>query len=173
MNTLAAEATKYAAAKAALLEAYPDLADDEETLRDTLEGINDLPDLLTAVMREVDEAEMLAAALKAREAELKGRRDRLAVKADKLKSAVMSAMRAAGERKMTLPEWTISVCAKRASVVITDEKAVPSAYWVETVERRIDKNALKEGIDVAAKKGRSIPGATLSNGGETLSVRRK
>ena len=50
--------------------------------------------------------------------------------------------------------------------MVTDEAAVPEPFW-RPQPPKLDRRALAE----ALKTGQSIPGATLSNGGTTLSLK--
>jgi len=96
---------------------------------------------------------------------LKSRKDRLKLRKEALRKLMHRIMSAAGLRKVHLPEATLSVRAVPPSVIVADEGAIPAAYLKTTVA--VDKAALAE----ALKSGKRIPGAMLSNGGETLSVR--
>jgi hypothetical protein len=52
-------------------------------------------------------------------------------------------------------------------VVITNKEALPEQFI--RIKREEDKVAIKD----ALKRGEIVPGAELSNGGETLTIRRK
>jgi hypothetical protein len=51
-------------------------------------------------------------------------------------------------------------------VQILDEAAIPSQFW-----KRADPALDKKAIGDALKAKQDVPGATLSNGGETISLR--
>src|SRR4030088_3379494 len=69
---------------------------DDETLRDTLEGISHLPDVIKEVVRSSLDDETLIRALKARLEEMQGRLDRLKLRAEKKRELVCWAMGHAG-----------------------------------------------------------------------------
>jgi hypothetical protein len=69
----------------------------------------------------------------------------------------------------TKPEDIATACGgRKASVVITDEDALPSAYLVTKTTITPNKSDIKKALLL----GESIPGASLSNGGVQLMVRR-
>lgn len=152
-----------------LLLQHPDLADDIETLNDTLEGIADLPDLLVAVMRQADETEMLVTGIDARMDDLKARKDRLKRRAEAIRDAVCDAMQRADLPKIEAPDFTVSTRRTPPAVVVTDEGQIPPAYMKEKVTTAPDKAAIK----AALESGETVPGCALSNGGIGLTVRRK
>jgi hypothetical protein len=51
-------------------------------------------------------------------------------------------------------------------VVITDEHAIPQAFW-RPQPPKLDRKAIGE----ALKAGQAVPGAQLSNGGTTLAIK--
>ena len=68
-------------------------------------------------------------------------------------------------RKVTTPSGTASIGAKAQHVEILNEDLIPESFM------RITKSPSKTLIGNALKAGEDVPGATLSNGGETLIVR--
>ena len=168
MPDMQAEATVYAEFRARLLAEYPELADDEQALTDTLDGATDLADVCVRLWAWARDDEDRAMAGKARAAEISERAQRLADRAANKKAAVLAAMEAAGRQKIEAPEVTLSIAKKPQGVVITDETIIPLDYW----KRRdpvLDKMALKD----ALKNGQAVPGASLDNGGTRLNVRTK
>jgi len=71
-------------------------------------------------------------------------------------------------KKITAPDFTVSVRAGAPALVVTEEAAIPQVYF-EPREPRLNRQALlsdlKQGVDVA--------GAQLSNPEPVLSVRTK
>lgn len=151
-----------------LLAEFPDLADDVEALNDTADGEVDFDLAVRSMIRSAWLDEAFAEAIDSeieRYAERGARyRDRAARKVE----IILTTMTACDRRKLTLPECTITVTDRRASVVITDEKQIPVEYY-KTKEPAISKTLIKEALDA----GKVVPGATLSNGGVQLNVRRK
>lgn len=153
-----------------LLERFPCLADDEDALLDTLEGVSDLTGQIVAVVDSAIADELLVDAIKARMGELKARAERIAARADAKRAAALNAMLEVGRTKIEAPGFTLSAAKKVPAVIITDEAAVPAEYLrqPEPPAPKPDKKAIGD----ALKAGASIPGCLLSNGGHTLTVRR-
>lgn len=166
MPDLKAEAARHSIVRDQLLARFPSLAEDEKALADTLEGVSSFNEAVAAVLRSLDDDLMLVAGIDARVTELEQRKTRIGVRALAKREAILAAMQEAGERKVELPEGTLSVSRGPAKVIVTDEAEVPDAYKRTTVT--VDKAALKK----ALVEGRTVPGAVLSNGGATLTIRR-
>jgi phage host-nuclease inhibitor protein Gam len=76
-------------------------------------------------------------------------------------------MDAMGTVKLSLTVATITMSEGREKAIISDENMLPDAYM------RIKKEPDKTAILDALKAGQAVPGAVLSNGGRTLTVRQK
>lgn len=155
----------YDATRTTLLSEYPELAEDERTLRDTLEGETELPDACIKTVRSAREDEALAKALKSMMDNMAKRYKRLLALADAKRRVVLSAMDRAGIKRIDAPDLTITTGSSKPSVIITDEGALPDQFV--RIKREPDKAALGK----ALADGVSIPGALLSNGGKHLIVR--
>ena len=153
-------------AVAALLQPY---ADDEDLYQDMIEGETDALDLLDSQIASMQNDEALAEAIKAQEANLKARRERIEWRADAHKKAALLIMNAAGLKKAERPRATISVRPGSVSVQITDEAEIPSQLMREKITRAPDKAAIKAQLEA----GETVPGAELVRGAETISVRVK
>lgn len=149
----------------ALIAAYPELAEDEELRADMLDGETDLRALLSRIVGKIREASAFVEAIKTQRDHLSDRQARYKRREEAMRSLAHRLMDAARTRKMELPEATLSVRAVPPSVQIVDENTIPDVY--AKLVRQIDKAAVKD----ALKAGETVPGAALSNGGETLSVR--
>lgn len=152
---------------ARLLTEYPELVEDEALRADVLEGATSIDRLIKAALSERQEAEMMAAALKEREAALYARRGRFERKSEAMKRLIKSVMRAADLAKMTLPEATLSITAARQKVNVLDVSELPQGYY--RMKREADMAALKSALE----RGEQIPGAEMVNGEEGLMIRSK
>ena len=141
---------------------------DEDTLRDTLEGISSLQEALATVLRSCLDDLDLAAALDIRISDMQERFARFEQRADKKRELVASVMERANLKKLAEPDFTVSLRAVQPSVVVVDEAQIPQDYW-KPQPPRLDR----QGISAALKGGAVIPGATLSNPEMTISVRTK
>ncbi len=149
-----------------LQEEFPDA--DEETLRDTLEGMTNLTDMLGAVLRsQLDDLD-LTAALRARIADMQERLARIDVRAAKKRELVISTMERADIRKITEADFTVSLRPTPPPLVLVDEKEIPEDFW-KPQPAKLDR----QGLIAALKAGSDVPGATLGNSALTISVRTK
>ncbi len=141
---------------------------DEETLLDTLEGMTNLHEMIAAVIRSRLDDLALVAALRARMADMQERLARLEQCADKKKEVVTSVMERAGLKKLTEPDFTVSLRSTQPALVLVDEREIPQDFW-KPQPPKLDRL----GLIAALKVGRDIPGATLGNAAMTISVRTK
>lgn len=168
MNSMlpAALAHEYLRQREALLQAFPELAEDEATLRDTLEGISNAPDLIATFIRDAKADEAMVAALATMIRDMTDRKTRLHMRADRRRLAAQNLMDACEMRKLEMADFTASIRAVPPKVEIDDEAQLPDALC-KTI-RQPDKAAIKEALAVG-----TVAGAHLTNGSETLTIRTK
>lgn len=148
-----------------LMLEYPQLNEDEDLLKDTLEGNTRFNEVMEKFLNDMRENETLAEAISQRIGKLRERQTRLTHRVQFYRSLMHRLMDFAGIKSIALPEAKISVINSPEKVIITDESAIPDAFM------RITKEPNKTAIKNALKSGNIIPGTTLSNGGTTISVR--
>jgi hypothetical protein len=141
---------------------------DEQTLAETVEGLTDLHEILTAIIRAALADEALATGLKGRVAEMEDRLTRLQDRATKRRQIAKDVMVELDLKKLTAPDFTASIRPGMPALVVIDEAAVPSIYW-EPREPRLNR----QGLVADLKQGAEITGVTLSNPEPVLSVRTK
>jgi hypothetical protein len=141
---------------------------DEQTLADTVEGLTDLHEILTAIVRAAVTDQALANGLKGRIADMQGRLDRLEDRASKRRQIAKDVMIELDLKKLTAPDFTASIRPGMPALMVIDEAAVPSIYW-EPREPRLNRQGLANDL----KQGAEIDGVTLSNPEPVLSVRTK
>ena len=139
---------------------------DEQTLADTVEGLTDLHEILTAVIRAALTDQALATGLEGRIAEMQVRLDRLQDRAAKRRQIAKDVMIELDLKKITAPDFTVSIRPGTPALLVLDEAAVPSIYW-EPREPRLNQQKLATEL----KDGAEITGVTLSNPEPVLSVR--
>lgn len=154
--------------KERLLAEFPDLAEDEAALFDTLDGLTEFNEIAVALIQSAEDDAAFADALGVRMADMQIRRDRFKKRHDAKRAAVAQAMETVGVKKIEAPECTLSLRAVPPKVVVIDEAQIPDAYWREKTVRSVDRDALKNAL-----KTETIPGAQMSNGGVGLTVRTK
>jgi len=141
---------------------------DEQTLADTVEGLTDLHEIVAAIVRAALADEALATGLKGRIAEMQDRLERLQDCAAKRRQIAKDVMVELDVKKITAPDFTVSVRPGMPSLLVLDDAAVPSIYW-EPREPRLDRQGLLNEL----RDGAEIKGVTLSNPEPVLSVRTK
>jgi hypothetical protein len=162
-----AELNREAEAAAALVEHLRTLvAEPDDMIEDAIEGETSLKEALSKALARVGECEALADAIKAQADALSARKRRLEAQGETIRAAIIAALGTAGVKKLELPAATLSLTAVKPSLVITDEAAIPTQYFRQA-DPTIDRRALLS----ALKDRQTIPGAELSNGGETVTIR--
>ena len=139
---------------------------DEQTLADTVEGLTDLHEIVSAIIRSALADEALAVGLKGRIADMQGRLDRLQDRASKRRQIAKDVMVELDLKKITAPDFSVSVRPGMPALQVLDEAAVPSIYWQPSAPRLKRQELLSE-----LKDGADITGVALSNPEPVLSVR--
>jgi hypothetical protein len=148
-----------------LITEFPELADDEELRTDCIEGETEILAVLERLTGHVQIAEANASAVRNVASSLADRKKRFASRAAFFRALIKRVMDAGDLKKVILPIGTVSVSRVAPAVIIRDETALPDEFVVTTTKP--NKKAIAEAI----KAGGNVPGAMLSNGSETLSIR--
>lgn len=164
--TIAHDIHLYTYLRQKLLEAFPDA--DQDTIRDTLEGITTLHELIAEIIRSALIDEALQNGLRLRLQEMRERLARLEVRSAKKRELAVGAMQEADIRKLEQPDFTASARAGSPALLVIAEDQIPAAYWVPQPPK-LDRQALLGGL----KRGEPISGVQLSNSQPVLSVRTK
>lgn len=165
-STIKHEINGYRVCRNRILEQRPDL--DDETLRDTLEGITDLPDMIAELIRSSLADQAMVAGLKGRLEDMRERLARLEACATKKRQLALDALVEVDIKKLTQPDFTVSVRAGTPALSVIAEDEIPEDFWVPQPPK-LDRQA----ILAALKSGKSIAGASLNNSQPTLAVRTK
>ncbi len=147
-----------------LIDEYSDI--DEETLHDTLEGMTNLHEKLAAVIRSQQHDSDISKALKERIAVMRDRLKRFEMKVEKKRELVTYVMECADIRKLNEPDFSASLRLVPPSLHVSDEKEIPGNYWIPQPPK-LDR----QGLLAQLKNNQSIPGASLTNGAQTVSIR--
>jgi len=158
------EVTHYLILVDALKERYGEL--DEETLRDTLEGVSGLPEAVAAVVRSSLEDEAYIVGLKGRLEDLSARLNRLRERYEKKRALARWAMLEGDVEKVVCEDLSVSLRKGGEKLEVIDEGRVPEAFFVPQ-PAKLDKKGLIE----ALKRGEQVNGALLVMAEPTLSVR--
>ena len=145
---------------------FPDI--DEETLADTLEGLTNLNEMLGAVVRSHLDDIAIVDALKSRVAVMQDRLSRIGKRAEKKREIVTSVMEQAELKKLAEADFTVSLRASSAPLVVTEEGDVPEPFWKPQAPK-LDRL----GLIAALKSGEQVPGAVLGNPRMAIAIRTK
>jgi hypothetical protein len=154
----------YRAIRDRILAADPQI--DEQTLADTVEGLTDIHEIVAAIVRAALADEALATGLKGRIAEMQDRLERLQDCAAKRRQTAKDVMLELDIKKITAPDFTVSIRPGLPALQVLDEAAVPSIFWQPVAPRLKRQELLTE-----LKGGVEIEGVALSNSEPILSVR--
>lgn len=153
----------------ASLELCPGFDDDEQLKIDMLEGETGLFEIIAQLLNENEDDAGDIVKLDAQMTERAIRAERAKARIEARKVAIVRLMECAGETSLKLPEATLSVRLLKPRPKVTDLEALPSAFAFEETVRKPDREA----IAAAIEGGATIPGVTMTNGGTSLTVRRK
>lgn len=165
-HLLGTELTRHVHLRSQILNNVPSI--DDDTLRDTLEGITSLPEMVAEVVRCALVDEAMAAGLRDRLGEMKARLERLEHRARSKRSIASEVMVEADIKKLVEPDFTASLRPLQPGLVVVAEDEIPSTYWKPQPDK-LDRQAVLSVL----KSGEAVPGAALSNPRTTLSVRSK
>lgn len=146
------------------------LSDDDEALKlDMLEGETGLNEIVSRLLADNEDDEGTIAALDAQIDVRAIRKERLGNRIEARKKAIGSLMDCARITKLPLPEATISLRTLKPRPKIVNPDEVPDDFLTEVVTVKADMEAIKEAIE----RGETVPGVVMTNGGSSLTVRRK
>lgn len=148
--------------KAALLE----MTDDPDCLADMIEGETSLHEAIGKVMDGITEDEIMVAGIRDMLEQMLNRRLRIEARIDRRRNAIKRAMIVGELTKLELPQATLSVRAVPPKLEIVSEEMLPQKYFAQVPK------LLRAELWADVKAGEIIPGARLSNGSTTLSIRR-
>ena len=141
---------------------------DPKLLLDTIEGETNLAEACVFVLEQTHEDEILIEGLAAKIAELQVRKGRMEKSVESRRGVILMAMDKAGLQTIKSPLGTMTARPTPPKASITDEALIPSRFWKPS-DPKLDRAA----VAAALKAGEAVPGASLSNGGLTLSIRIK
>jgi hypothetical protein len=162
------ELTRQAQAVQQLLAAYRDIiAGDEDFAADIIEGQTDFVEVVNVMVGKLRVNKALVAGISAHIKEMTARKARIEVQIERCRHALTAAFQTAGIKgSLRCPLGTVGLSVTPPKVIATNEALIPEEFWTQA-EPELDKKALL----AALKTKRKIPGAELSNGGVTISIR--
>jgi len=144
-----------------------DLAEgDEDFIRDTLEGEVDFAEIIDRLLFSIGEDEAACSGIKEHADALAARKSRIEARIEFKRGLILSALEIADKQSMECAAATVSIRSVPSKALIQEESEIPSEYW-EPQAPKLNKKSLLS----ALKENKIIPGATLSNGGKTISIK--
>lgn len=168
MQDIRADAIKEINAATAVKAGLQTLTDDEDTIRDTLEGETNLDGIIRALILSIDEDKVMVDGLTARIKELSERKTRFDTRIEAKRTLIAQAMEIAEWKSKELDIATVSLAKGRQGLRILEEADIPAAYWKAgkpTLDRTALLNDMKENV--------KVEGAELSNGAPVLTIRNR
>lgn len=157
--------------KRRLLDECPDLLDDPKAWLDTLDGQSDAIDTIRQLIRASIDADVLAEAIRQRQAEITERAERAESRKQAFRAAALNLMELAGLTRLPEADFTVRIQSGQISLGPLNLDALPPAF-VDT-EVVITRRPLKDRIFAALKAGQAIPGAQLRTGAPFIVINRK
>ncbi|MCE2932681.1 MAG: siphovirus Gp157 family protein [Hyphomicrobiales bacterium] len=142
-------------------------AGDDAVIADTLEGEVDFDGIVRFLLAGIGEDEALAKGASAYADEIKDRAARFKKSAEMKRTLIANAIEISGREKIVTDVGTVSLRKVAPTAIIAEEADIPSRFY-EPQPPKLDKKAVLD----ALKAGEIIPGATLSNGGSTIQIRK-
>lgn len=155
------------ALKAALIATYDEDQIDGVTFRDAIEGETNLHEMIAGVMDSILECGIQEAGLREMITKLKARLDRVELQQSRLRACLEQALIVGEIKTMVLPDATITLKNTPPKVEIVNDMDIPAKFWDDRPPV-LSRSRLSD----ALKAGETVPGATMSNGGVTLQIRR-
>lgn len=147
---------------------HPELLEDDEAWAATLESETDFNEILTTIVRRIEDTKALVIGTADRFEELKARKDRFEYRVEALRKLAFKIMEAAELAKVELPEATLSLRAGTQQLIgEANANDLPDSLC--KISRSPDRTAIKD----ALKTGQTVPGFNLSNSPPSLTIRIK
>lgn len=143
---------------------------DEDVVRDTLDGATDIEAILDFILLQEGEDQGTLKGIKDFVQTIEARRKRIETRIEALRKLAMKAMQLRGDKTIRRPLGTISVQPKAPAIDDTslDESRIPAKFW-----KRPDPVLSRAAVLDALKAGEEVPGAKLAPPRDTLRINRK
>jgi hypothetical protein len=142
--------------------------EDAQLLLDMIEGETSFFEVVDRVLERIADSQALAFGLGVAISDFQVRKKRFEDRAKADKTLIEQALFIADLERIERPTATLFLARRAQSVEIAEEADIPAEFW-KVGDPQLDKKALL----AALKEGRAVPGACLSNGAPSLTVRTK
>lgn len=159
------------AAKSLFAELKDDEGEVEDDLHhDTIEGETNFFEMVEVALRQIIDHGVVVDGCAAAIERLQKRQDRAKKSAERLRGAIDQAFQIAElETGHDFGIATVSPKKIPPKLIVSEESEIPSRFFVPQ-DPKLDRKALTDAVK-ALGEGESIPGATMSNGGQTVQIR--
>lgn len=162
--------------------------DDEQLVIDTVEGETEFFEVVDAVLQRIADDGAMVTAIDSQISDLTARKDRFKKRIETNKALLEQAFIEADLPKVERPLATVFLSNRAPKVIVETESDIPAKYW-KPGDPKLDSKALladlkarreaiealpedpSERAEAFAALPPEIPGATLSNGLRSLSIR--
>lgn len=141
---------------------------DVQCLLDCLEGETELIPILFDIDAEIFERENFVVALKNQIETLEIRKSRHEKCVEKMRTIILNVMDNAGLEKIKGTLSTISITKTKPKLEILEESEIPAKFW-EAQDPKLNKHALLQALE----NKEEVQGATISENGISLAIRRR
>lgn len=149
------------------LEAGCGLDLDPDFLHDLAEGQTNLFEAIDALLHDDLQDRMLLEGVKFVLKDLQARQDRIETRSETRRALFEQALSILERKSLERPTATITLASRPPILSVTDESQIPSHFF--KAKPVLDRKALKDALE----RGETAPGAHLTNGSMSLSIRRR
>ena len=161
------ELPRQAQAARDLLAAHKDIiAGDDDFAMDVVEGQTDFVEIVNALIAQDGEDAAQIEAIQSYIDKIQARGLRINARIEKRRNALLMALQMAGLKTLRCALGSVGLRDTPPKAVPTDEALIPAEFW--KADPKLDRRA----VLAALNDGRDVPGAVLSNGGVSLTIRR-
>lgn len=154
-------------ARRVLASLADDIDGDADLAASAVELQTSLPEAVDEALQRLAEVDGMSVVLGERIKNMQARKKRLETQADRIRQTLATALGSVDVQRLERPTGTVALTRTPQTVIITDAAALP-ASMVRQPPPEPDKIALKK----ALVAGQRVPGATLSNGNITVTIKR-
>ncbi len=169
--------------------------DDPEFMSDLIEGQTNLFECINLMLFSIASDEIMADSIKDYIGDLSDRKSRIEKRAELKRTMVATAMNIAEIPRIEAPCGTVSQKATAPKAIVTEEADIPSKFFkaptpkldlklltedlkarqklINDLPSHLTPDERREAVDSINAEYPEIKGATLSNGGMTIQIRRK
>lgn len=140
---------------------------DEVLAHDMIEGETNLLEAIEQAIGDLRECDVISAGCKSEIDRLESRKGRAERRAETIRAAIEQALITVGLDTVKTPTKTLSITRRPGKPVIVDEAAIPAEFWTPQPPK-LDRKALGKAL-----AEQDVPGAHLSNGSVSLTIRSK